>query len=61
MKKKRYIVEIDLFVWADSDDQARQEAKASTKKFEDANDAKVHRLHEAPWGIKGARKVELFN
>jgi len=62
MKKKRYVVEMDFYILADSDNDARQEAENFRKMVDkDDNQAKVHQLHEAPWGVMQARKVELFN
>ena len=53
---------MDFYILADSDNDARKEAE-NFRKMVDKGDnlAKVHQLHEAPWGKMQARKVELFN
>jgi len=59
-KLKRYTVTIDLYVYANSDDDAMNEAKEIVKILENKNDSKTEILsiHETPFGTIGeARKV----
>jgi hypothetical protein len=59
MPKKRYVVEMDMFLWAEDDLAAKEAIKKLVGQFDTDSDPKVHQLHEVPWGMKGARKVEL--
>ena len=59
MKRKRYVLEMDMFIWAEDDSAAKEAIKKLVCQFDADSDPKVHQLHEVPWGMKGARKVEL--
>lgn len=59
-KLKRYTVTIDLYVYANSDDDAVNEAKEIVNVLENKNDCKAEILsiNETPFGTIGeARKV----
>lgn len=59
-KLKRYTVTIDLYVYANSDDDAMNEAKEIVKILENKNDSKTEILsiHETPFGTIGeARNI----
>lgn len=62
MNKKRYVVEMDFYIYADSDDEAVEKAENFSMLVDkEDNQPKVHELHEVPYGQIAARKVELFN
>lgn len=59
-KQKRYTVTIDLYVYANTDDEATKEAKKAIDTLENKDDCKAEILsiHETPFGvISEARKV----
>lgn len=61
MKKKRYVVTLDLYVYAEDDKKAKEEAwfyKQHNRLVED-NNAEIVSIHEAPFGVVGElREVE---
>lgn len=59
-KFKRYTLTVDLYIYANTDDEAIKEAKKVIDTLENKDDCKAEILsiHETPFGsIGGARKV----
>ncbi|MDY0193603.1 MAG: hypothetical protein RBR93_08750 [Aliarcobacter butzleri] len=59
-KQKRYTVTLDLYVYANTDDEAIKEAKKAIDTLENKDDYKseILSIHETPFGvIGGARNI----
>lgn len=59
---KRYTVTVDLYVWADNDDEVSELAKEIANKLsgkEVDNGAKVIDIYETPFGIFDSRAVAI--
>jgi hypothetical protein len=58
---KRYVVEIDLYVYADNDEDAKAQAQeiADNLDLDSDNKADVKEISELSWGSMRPRKVEL--
>lgn len=61
MTTTRYAIELDCYLWADSDEQARKIAKELAKLLRsyDDNEARVKSLVEQPHGTIYSREIEL--
>ncbi|MEM7485839.1 MAG: hypothetical protein AAF348_11585 [Bacteroidota bacterium] len=60
-KTKRYAVMADFYVYAENDDDARQQTMKWRQSFdaEQDNQARVLSIHETPFAKLESRKVEL--
>jgi hypothetical protein len=59
---KRYTVTVDLYVWADNDDEVAELAKEITQKLSEKevdNGAKVIDIYETQFGIFDSRAVKF--
>ena len=57
---KRYVAVIDLYIYAESDEDAKLQANTITKTLDDKEDnhAKVIELGEQPFGTTHFRKIQ---
>jgi hypothetical protein len=57
----RYTIELDAYVYADTDEEARELAARLAQKLRegDDNDARVLTIHETPHGTLNARPVNV--
>lgn len=61
-KQKRYTVTLDLYMWANNDDEVvklAQELAQKLKEKEVDNGAKVLDIYETPFGIFESRAVKV--
>ena len=60
MEKTRYAVTLDLYIWADNDEQAVKEAQqiAADMDKKDDNKCSVVNVYETPFGF-GSREVTI--
>lgn len=60
-KEKRFVAQIDFYVYANSDEEAKQKAEAICKgmRNEQDNHATLNELVEQPFGTLGNRKINL--
>lgn len=58
---KRYVVTLDLYVYAKDDTKAKEEAEFYVKhnKLVDDNKAEIVSIHEAPFGVVGENLREV--
>lgn len=59
--KKRYVVVVDMYVWNESDEGAKKQAKAITSQLSNREDcsANIIEIYEQPTGTIEKRKVIL--
>ena len=57
--KKRYVLTVDLYIYEDDDEKAKETAKAyiETLQKKDDNQASIVSLHEQTWGTLTNRKI----
>lgn len=60
-KEKRYALDLDMYVYAKDDEEAKQfsENIAQMLRNELDNQAKVKALHETPFASTTSRKIEI--
>lgn len=63
MNKKRFVLTVDLYIYADSEEEAKKTAKVCIDKLKETDDnkASIISLYEQNWGTLTNRELHYDN